>query len=122
MIIGTVRILPPPDRRAAITELLRSVQGPVRAHPGCAAFDVLDEQGAEPAIVQRFFTDMLAFLPKAALAGIVATVAVTRADRPFRDWLEKYELMKLVDSDRFYPTNRHPAAAFREATAPAAEE
>lgn len=51
MIIGTVRILPPPDRRAAIIELLRSVQGPVRAQPGCAAFDILDEQDAEPAIV-----------------------------------------------------------------------
>ena len=44
------------------------------------------------------------------------TFAVSRADRPFRSWLEKYELMKLVDPARFYPTNRHAAAAFREAT------
>jgi MFS superfamily sulfate permease-like transporter len=44
------------------------------------------------------------------------TFAVSRADRPFRSWLEKYELMKLVDPARFYPTNRHVAAAFREAT------
>ena len=44
------------------------------------------------------------------------TFAVSRADRPFRSWLEKYELMELVDPARFYPTNRHAAAAFREAT------
>jgi quinol monooxygenase YgiN len=51
MIIGTVRILPPPDRHAAVLEVLQSVQGPVRAQPGCAACDIFDEQGPEPAIV-----------------------------------------------------------------------
>jgi quinol monooxygenase YgiN len=51
MIIGTVRILPPPDRREAVLEVLQSVQGPVRAQPGCAACDIFDEQGPEPAIV-----------------------------------------------------------------------
>jgi SulP family sulfate permease len=42
------------------------------------------------------------------------TFAVSRADRSFRSWLEKYELMELIDPSRFYPTNRHAAAAFRE--------
>ena len=42
------------------------------------------------------------------------TFAVSRADRPFRTWLEKYDLMELIDPGRFYPTNRHAAAAFRE--------
>ena len=51
MIIGTVRILPPPGRRGAVIEVLRSVQGPVRAQPGCVACDVFDEQGPEPAVV-----------------------------------------------------------------------
>jgi len=51
MIIGTVRILPPPDRHAAVLEVLRSVQGPVRAQPGCAACDIFDEKGPEPAIL-----------------------------------------------------------------------
>ena len=41
------------------------------------------------------------------------TFAVSRADRSFRSWLEKYELMELIDESRFYPTNRHAAAAFR---------
>jgi MFS superfamily sulfate permease-like transporter len=42
------------------------------------------------------------------------TVAVSRADGAFLSWLEKYELMKLVDQKRIYPTNRHAAEAFRE--------
>lgn len=41
------------------------------------------------------------------------TFAVSRADRPFREWLERYDLMELTDPGRFYPTNRHAAAAFR---------
>jgi MFS superfamily sulfate permease-like transporter len=48
------------------------------------------------------------------LAGRGITVAVSRADRSFRSWLEKYELMTLIDQKHFYPTNRHVAAAFRE--------
>src|SRR5690606_29165569 len=41
------------------------------------------------------------------------TFAVSRADRSFRLWLERYELMELIDPVRFYPTNRHAAEAFR---------
>jgi MFS superfamily sulfate permease-like transporter len=40
--------------------------------------------------------------------------AVSRADRSFRSWLERYELMTLIDQRRLYPTNRHAAEAFRE--------
>ncbi len=47
------------------------------------------------------------------LAQRDVTFAVSRADRSFRSWLEKYELMELIDPSRFYPTNRHAAAAFR---------
>ena len=59
MIIGTVKILPPPDRRAAVLEVLRSVQGPMRAQPGCVACDIYEEQGPEPAVVfvERWGTD-----------------------------------------------------------------
>jgi SulP family sulfate permease len=48
------------------------------------------------------------------LAERGVTFAISRADRPFRSWLEKYELMELIDPRHFYPTNRHAAAAFRE--------
>ena len=42
------------------------------------------------------------------------TFAVSRADRSFRSWLERYDLMELIDPDQFYPTNRHAAQAFRQ--------
>ncbi len=47
------------------------------------------------------------------LAGRGITFAVSRADRSFRSWLEKYDLMELIDQKHFYPTNRHAAAAYR---------
>jgi SulP family sulfate permease len=47
------------------------------------------------------------------LARRNVTFAVSRADRAFRSWLEKYDLMERIDPGRFYPTNRHAAAAFR---------
>jgi MFS superfamily sulfate permease-like transporter len=47
------------------------------------------------------------------LARRKITFAVTRADQPFRSWLEKYHLMPLIDPARLYPTNRHAAEAFR---------
>jgi quinol monooxygenase YgiN len=51
MIVGTVRILPSPTRRLEALEVLRSIQGPVLAEPGCMAFDIYEEQQAEPGIV-----------------------------------------------------------------------
>jgi MFS superfamily sulfate permease-like transporter len=42
------------------------------------------------------------------------TFAVSRASRSFRAWMERYELIELIGESRFYPTNRHAAAAFRE--------
>jgi quinol monooxygenase YgiN len=51
MIVGTLRILPAPDRRAEILEVLQAIQGPVRAQPGCTACHIYEEQGPEPAVV-----------------------------------------------------------------------
>jgi quinol monooxygenase YgiN len=51
MILGTLRIFPPPSRRRDVLELLRSVQGPVAAEPGCVAIRIYEEEGEEPAIV-----------------------------------------------------------------------
>jgi len=48
------------------------------------------------------------------LAKHKITFAVSRADRSFRSWLEKYDLAELIELDHFYPTNRHAAAAFRK--------
>ena len=51
MVTGTVRIIPTPARREEVLEVLRSVQGPVLAQPGCSACDIYEEQSAERAIV-----------------------------------------------------------------------
>ena len=51
MIVGTLRILPAPDRRAEILKIFRTVQGPVLAQPGCAACHIYEEQGPEHAVV-----------------------------------------------------------------------
>ena len=45
------------------------------------------------------------------------TFAVSRASGTFRSWLERYELIELIDPGHFYPTNRHAAAAFRDESA-----
>ena len=50
MIVGTLRILPLPNRWVEVLEILRSVQGPVLAQPGCAACHIYEEQGPEPAV------------------------------------------------------------------------
>jgi MFS superfamily sulfate permease-like transporter len=50
------------------------------------------------------------------------TFAVSRADRAFRSWLERYHLLELIAPDRFYPTNRHAAQAFRQSPASATAE
>ena len=51
MIVGTLRILPAPDRRAEILEVFRAVQGPVLAQPGCVSCHIYEEQGPEAAVV-----------------------------------------------------------------------
>ena len=45
------------------------------------------------------------------------TFAVSRADMAFRSWLDRYEITGLIGQERFYPTNRHVAAAFGEESA-----
>jgi quinol monooxygenase YgiN len=59
MIIATVTIQPPPDRRAAVLDVFQSVQGRVRAQPGCAACDIFEDQGPEPTVVliERWVTE-----------------------------------------------------------------
>jgi sulfate permease, SulP family len=42
------------------------------------------------------------------------TFAFSRASRSFCSLLEQYDLMELIDPDRFYSTNRHAAQAFRQ--------
>jgi quinol monooxygenase YgiN len=51
MIVGTLRVVPAPDRRAEVLEVFRVVQGPVLAQPGCTACHIYEEQGQDEALV-----------------------------------------------------------------------
>ena len=51
MIVGTLRILPAPERRAQVLEVFRAIQEPVLTQPGCLACHVYEEQAPEPAVV-----------------------------------------------------------------------
>ena len=51
MIVGMIRILPSPERRAEVLEIFQSIQGPVLAQPGCAGCCIYEEQGLEQAVV-----------------------------------------------------------------------
>jgi quinol monooxygenase YgiN len=51
MIIGTVRILPAPDRRADVLELLRLVQRRLQYQNGCTACHIYQEDDTESTIV-----------------------------------------------------------------------
>jgi quinol monooxygenase YgiN len=102
MIIGTVRILPPPDRHDEVIEVLRSVQGPVRAQPGCVACDVFDEQGPEPAVVllERWETKE-AFehhLRSEAYRRVIAAVELSGARPEIRfEHVQSVEGLELVE-------------------------
>jgi len=55
MIVGTLRLLPSPDRHDQVLEILRSIQGPVSAQPGCVACHVYEEHGPGAiALVERW--------------------------------------------------------------------
>jgi quinol monooxygenase YgiN len=51
MIVGTLRILPSTARRTDVLDVLRSVQGPVRAQPGCLSCHIYEELGPEQAVI-----------------------------------------------------------------------
>jgi quinol monooxygenase YgiN len=51
VIVGTLRIMPPPARRLEVLEILRSIQGPAATEPGCEACHIYAEEGPDQAIV-----------------------------------------------------------------------
>lgn len=51
MIVGTLRIVPAPGRREEVLEVLRAIQGPVQAQPGCVACHIYEEKAPDDAVV-----------------------------------------------------------------------
>ena len=73
MIVGTLRLPVSLKRRTDVLEVLRSIEGPLLAQPGCSGFHIYEEQGAEYAVVvvERWKT-------KAALEGHIRSEAYRR--------------------------------------------
>jgi quinol monooxygenase YgiN len=81
MIVGTLRILPKPDRRDEILKVFRSIQGPVLAQPGCAACHIYEEHGPQPAVVlvERWESDaaLEAHLRSEAYRRVLAAIELS---------------------------------------------
>jgi quinol monooxygenase YgiN len=105
MIVGTLRILPAPDRRAEILEVFRAVQGPVRAQPGCTACHIYAEQGADEAIVlvERWESQetLEAHLRSEAYRRILGAIELSGAPPDLRfEYVSATEGMELIERSR----------------------
>ena len=105
MINGTLRIHPSPDRRGDVLEVLRSVQGPVLAQPGCAAFCIYEEQDPDGAVVliERWESEaaLQAHLRSEGFRRILG--AIELSDRPPEIWFDHVsasEGMELIERSR----------------------
>ena len=115
MIVGTIRILSPPDRRAEVREVLRGIQGPVRAQPGCASCNVYEEEGPEKAVVliERWETEVAfeAHLRSEAYRRILGAVELSSSPPEIcfdhvsqTEGIERIERSRLRDSIKLSET------------------
>lgn len=105
MIVGTIRILPLRNRRADVLEILKSVQGPLAAQPGCVACDIYEEQGAEEAVVlvERFDTyeALEEHLRSEAYRSILGAVELSRGQPQIRfETVSSSEGIELIERYR----------------------
>jgi quinol monooxygenase YgiN len=105
MIIGTVRIVPARDPSLEALDVLKSIQGPVLAEPGCVAFDIYEEQSADRAIVlvERWETRaaLEAHLRSDAYRRVLAAIELSGAQPGVRfDYVSSSEGFELVERSR----------------------
>jgi quinol monooxygenase YgiN len=104
MIVGTLRIVPAPDRRAEVLEVFRAIQGPVQAQPGCTACHIYEEQGPEPAVVlvERWDSQVAleAHLRSEAYRRILSHRALGRSAEVSFDYVSATEGMDLIERSR----------------------
>jgi quinol monooxygenase YgiN len=105
MIIQTLRLVPAPERRREMLELLRSLQGPTLAQPGCCACDVYEELGPERAVVlvERWTTmpTLQSRLRSAAYARVLAAMEMSRSPPDVRfDHVCESEGMAVIEQSR----------------------
>ena len=109
MIVGTLRIQPSAGRRRDVVDVLRSLQGPVLAQPGCAAFCIYEEQSPEGAIVllERWESEetLQAHLRSEAYRRILGAIELSGAPPEICfDHVSASEGMDLVERSRNRPS------------------
>jgi quinol monooxygenase YgiN len=112
VIVGTLRLVPLPHRRAEVLEVLQTVQGPVLAQPGCLACQICEEQGPEQAVVfiERWETRaaLSAHLRSEAYRRILGAIELSGSPPEIRfDHVSASEGMELVTRSR--APEREPA-------------
>jgi quinol monooxygenase YgiN len=105
MIVGTLRLLPAPERRAEILEVFRAIQGPVLAQPGCISCHIYEEQGPELAVVlvERWESRpaLEAHLRSESYRRILGAVELSGAPPDVRfDFVSASEGMDLIERSR----------------------
>jgi quinol monooxygenase YgiN len=102
MIVGMLRIPMAPDRRAEVLEVLRSIQGPVLAQPGCSSCSIYEEQGPEHALVlvERWESEsaLEAHIRSEAYRRILGAVELSASKPEVRfDYVSSSEGMELIE-------------------------
>jgi len=125
MIIGTLRIQPSPHRRGDVLEVLRSVQGPVQAQPGCRAFHIYEEQEPEAAVVlvERWESQatLEAHLRSEAYRRILGAIELSGGPPEVSfDFISASEGMELIERSRG-PEPQPVGALPKSMSAPAGE-
>ena len=105
MIVGTLRILPAPARRADVLQVFRAIQGPVLTQPGCLACHIYEEQGPEAAVVlvERWESQaaLEAHLRSEAYRRILGAIELSGAPPEVRfDYVSATAGMELIDRSR----------------------
>jgi len=105
MIVGTLRILPAPDRRADVLEVLQSVQGPLLAQPGCLGCKVYAEQDPEQGIVlvERWDSEaaLQSHIRSEAYRRILGAIELSGGPPEVRfDYVSASEGMELIERSR----------------------
>jgi len=108
MFVGTLRILPLPERRADVLEILRFIQGRVLVQPGCVACDIYEEQGPEQAVVllERFDSEkaFLAHLHSETYGRVLGALELSSGRPDIR-----FERVSASEGIEFIERHRLPA-------------
>ena len=104
-IVGTIKIVPLPDRHSEVLEILRSVQGPVLAQPGCTGCHIYEEPGPEQAVVlvERWETEVAleAHIRSEAYRRILGAIELSAAPPEVRfDHVSVSEGMERIEQSR----------------------